>query len=973
MRESQALAASARQSVNVMRISQIASRNLELERGEADGAEYGAQRGGARVDAEGGPAGEPGAAGAGAASVGAVKGDVALENTDAELDFVEHVEAREGEGEDDRDWGSSNATGGVDPSLSGSEASAPRAQGDAGARPQTEPARAEAGKDVGGGRDARLVGPSGTDGASTPRLGRGGRDAVGRPDSAPMMGADAAGGAGVSSSAPGVGRGAEGMEDSAGDAAPDVRMTATPLLGANPRTMQRRDTEGAEESKELVGDGGVNVRANLDSMGATKPDLLLEDVIWHPSDSVVKPIVGNRRVERVLDPKWEPASLPFRPFSLQEVLLASATTLEPFLQQIYAALASSSASADKINVLSYFESLCGDPGSANVLINSSLLPLFVRLLRSDRHDRLRVRLASVIGKLTRHATYIADAVAESGVLEVLSEVLKDKSERVRRRAMGALGELLFFCATQQHDRAQTAASSAGRPADAEVVVMGGDAGSGALAGAAAGERDVWEVPGTVLSQVVRCLRQGEDEVVQHYALKSIENIASQGGDWSVRFATQEVAFHISQIVAVTKQDALRGTASSALCRLCRANPALLPFLVDKCGTRTLVVGLTDASSKSQGASVTLLCLAAAADSLQARVRAQLLEDRTLVTGILSLLTAPPPVLQAKAVAAAGLLSRHSMGFLARLGPKFFDRLDRLSREREPYLRAAIGAFRNECAALVVSFQHQVTEELAAATRRRFLAGAGARPASSAARSALAHAAVVPAMLLCPATRRAALSPALVASVADQLELIAAPGVSFAGMAEFRAVILQTLAALQDQVDALVGPRPRTAATPGASTSASASATSSSASSASGLTTAVAEQLVPVLARLVPNEAGDSELRFAVVGLLCDLALAANWREGAGGGIGWGGVGAAGGDDVGKEASSMEHAIEEHLLPLLPLMLQGKGSEMMPLMALKVRQGGGVWVCWRLRGDSLFVVHTSLDSNTIASFCRCALR
>lgn len=135
---------------------------------------------------------------------------------------------------------------------------------------------------------------------------------------------------------------------------------------------------------------------------------------------------------------------------------------------------------DKINILSYFETLCGDPGAANVLINSTLMSLFVRMLKSVRHERLRVRLCAVIGKLLRHATYIADELASTGLMDALAEALKDPSERVRRRAMGALGELLFFCATQQHD---------------EGAREGGEGEGEGKAGSC------WEVPGTVFSQV----------------------------------------------------------------------------------------------------------------------------------------------------------------------------------------------------------------------------------------------------------------------------------------------------------------------------------------------------------------------------------------------------------------------------------------------------------------------------------------
>lgn len=50
-----------------------------------------------------------------------------------------------------------------------------------------------------------------------------------------------------------------------------------------------------------------------------------------------------------------------------------------------------------MNVLSYFETLCVDTNAANVLINSSLTILFIRMLRNARAPTLRIRLASVLG------------------------------------------------------------------------------------------------------------------------------------------------------------------------------------------------------------------------------------------------------------------------------------------------------------------------------------------------------------------------------------------------------------------------------------------------------------------------------------------------------------------------------------------------------------------------------------------------
>ena len=37
------------------------------------------------------------------------------------------------------------------------------------------------------------------------------------------------------------------------------------------------------------------------------------ELIWHASDSSVKPIVANRRIERLPEPKWDAQALPFKP------------------------------------------------------------------------------------------------------------------------------------------------------------------------------------------------------------------------------------------------------------------------------------------------------------------------------------------------------------------------------------------------------------------------------------------------------------------------------------------------------------------------------------------------------------------------------------------------------------------------------------------------------------------------------------
>jgi len=887
LRKSRAVAANARSSVDVFRISQMAARNVEKEQVEGDAnGEYGTTR-----------AGGKGASAPAQARTQA--GDVALDNTDAELDFEERADAGDDEDADGSSRPGSTAGGDREAgALAAAPPSSSSGSGEADAASELA-SRVRDGLSVSGGSTV-------AQGSTVAGDGRGG----GAPDRKDSGGASMTRMASLTAGASGEG-GSRLQSPAPGDARPSV----TPQLGVNPRQDKRAAGAGADSEAQ-----GLGVRGAAESLGATAGHgVALEDVVWHASDMIVKPIVGNRRIERVPEPKWDAGSLPFKPLSLHDLLMAPQATLESFLQQVYVALSSSSAVTDKINLLAYFETLCGDPGAANVLVNSTLMALFVRLLRTQRHDRLRVRLCSVIGKLIRHATYIADELASTNVMEVLADALKDSGEKTKRRAMGALGELLFFAATQQHEGGAGAGAGGG---DAENEVEGaGD-------GGAREDREggyVWEVPGTVFSQIARILRQGEDEIVQHYALKAVENIATQGGAWGQRFATQEVAFHAAQIMANTKQDALRGTAASTVCRLCRANPALVPYVVDKCGVRLFVTGLSDASSKSQGASATMLCLAAASDALQARVRAQLLEDRQLVGGLLHLFNSALPVLQAKAVLTLGFLCRQSLGFLARVGPKAFDRLERLSRERDPYLRASLVAFREEAGAQLGGFLGLVSEELSSLSRRKFAAGGAPRAASR-----IQHAGILPMLLLSPATRGAALTADLVERVASFLATITAPGVAFAGLPEFRESLVQTLAALQEHAEALTG------AVDGAAKKRGGDAPSPGAEApeppeqarrdrGDALARATAADLLPTLVRTVGAADADSEVRFASVSLLTDLVLSYLGR-----------VSRAGGEGASAE---VDGAIRAHLLPLLPSLLDERGapgvSEVMPLSSLKM--------------------------------------
>ena len=125
--------------------------------------------------------------------------------------------------------------------------------------------------------------------------------------------------------------------------------------------------------------------------------------------------------------------------------------------------------------------------------------------------------------------------------------------------MAALGELLFYITTE--DQENDAENSPTQPED--------------------DGNNRWIVPGNVASLLDRVLRVNHgnsgssamtDEVVQHYATKTLQNMFAQGVSAQVaRFTTQDFALHLRDAMRGGRNDAHRVTAITALALLLRRN------------------------------------------------------------------------------------------------------------------------------------------------------------------------------------------------------------------------------------------------------------------------------------------------------------------------------------------------------------------------------------------------------------------
>jgi hypothetical protein len=214
-----------------------------------------------------------------------------------------------------------------------------------------------------------------------------------------------------------------------------------------------------------------------------------------------------------------------------------------------------------------------------MIVNSSLLTLLLKLARATKSPALKHEVLNVIARLIRYATFLSwevvgagagsaagssgsgsgsggSASVSGGMISVLSELMRDAHvpvrfsshspvllmlesyasaeietsptvvwcgvvwvwcEQTRRRAACALGELLFYIATQDYTSSPTALAPEQKSADAS-------ADSGSVSASAVAASSPWQVSSAVIKLLCRCLRAGEDDVVRHYILKTIENV-----------------------------------------------------------------------------------------------------------------------------------------------------------------------------------------------------------------------------------------------------------------------------------------------------------------------------------------------------------------------------------------------------------------------------------------------------------------
>ncbi|XP_043709916.1 serine/threonine-protein kinase RUNKEL [Telopea speciosissima] len=417
---------------------------------------------------------------------------------------------------------------------------------------------------------------------------------------------------------------------------------------------------------------GSGSAADSDS---SKSSNSISNVLWHPSDLAVRPVMPSRKNDKSSEALL---SLPFDALPATDFVKMPRDQRDTHNNRITSILNSNAPVAEKQNVIKYLEMLSGNAEAANILTNGPVMLVLVRMLRLSKVSALRVQLASVIGLLIRHSTSIEDDLASSGILGALTDGLRDRQEKIRRFSMAALGELLFYISTQnEHSRDSNPLES---PCKDSRSASG------------------WQVSGPVFSLVSSILRKGEDDLTQLYALRTIENICSQGGDWAARFTSQDVISNLCYIFKASgKQESTRLTAGSCLVRLVRFSAPTIQPVIEKLSFKETASALVKGSPREQQISLNLLSMALLGSHTFTNIGRQLqplLEDKHLVPSLISLIEQGSEILRGKALVFVALLCKNGRRWLPHFfcNAKFLSMVDRLVKEKDSYVQQCMEAF-----------------------------------------------------------------------------------------------------------------------------------------------------------------------------------------------------------------------------------------------------------------------------------------
>ncbi|CAH6777563.1 Ulk4 [Phodopus roborovskii] len=413
------------------------------------------------------------------------------------------------------------------------------------------------------------------------------------------------------------------------------------------------------------------------SQGALESQM--RELIYTDSDLVITPIINNPKIIKQPAIKFDPKILHLPAYSVDKLQLLKDQSWNEFLQQVCSQVDSSEKSVGtsraKLNLLCYLCVVATHKEVATRLLHSPLFQLLIQHLRIAPNWDIRSKVARVIGLLASHTAELQENVPITEAITLLTELIREnfRSSKLKQCLLPTLGQLIYLVATQEEKRQRS--------------------------------RDCWSVPLAAYTVLMRCLREGEERVVNHMAAKIIENVCTTFSAQAQGFITGEVGPVLWHLFRHSTVDSLRITAISALCRITRQSPTAFQNVIEKVGLNAVISSLASSICKVQQYMLTLF-----AAMLSCGIHLQrLIQEKDFVSTIIRLLDSPSTAIRAKAfLVLLYILSHNRDMLLLSCQARLVMYIERDSRKTSPGKELQAGSeYLARCLGLLI--QHMVQE------------------------------------------------------------------------------------------------------------------------------------------------------------------------------------------------------------------------------------------------------------------------
>ena len=243
----------------------------------------------------------------------------------------------------------------------------------------------------------------------------------------------------------------------------------------------------------------------------------IDDFVYHQTDLDVDLIQDNPHIKKNEVLRWDSKQLPFKPLTDFENL--NKDEINDHVKQIEHIFSQSSGSSQnrlKSSALSYLCHVClSSSVASHQIINSTFLQSLAVLVKNSVHQSqdISCKAARSIGLASYYCSKLESSTKISDAFSTLSDTMRENFRNVKAKqfVLPCIGQLLHLVA-KNDTRPET--NSQQRPGTT---------------------KSQWPIPAVVFNLIIRCLKEGEDTVVQNYACKSIQSIGNTSSALGRRF------------------------------------------------------------------------------------------------------------------------------------------------------------------------------------------------------------------------------------------------------------------------------------------------------------------------------------------------------------------------------------------------------------------------------------------------------